>query len=104
MRDSSITCSLAQRLSTQACSGTAGQRSPGALAEYDAELDAEATEDVENLLESYFIQIDRAFNRLTSLGAPLHYDGLRLQSLSLHRNHARRQTLLHRRQHALVSG
>ena len=82
-------------LGTQACSGAAGRQSSGALAEPDAELDAEATEDVENLLESYFIQIDRAFSRLTSLGAPLHYGGLWLQFLTLHRNLAGRQALLH---------
>lgn len=37
-----------------------------ALAE--AEADAMAFEEVENLLESYFIQIDRTYDRLVSLG------------------------------------
>lgn len=58
---------------------SAGRRSPGAQAELDAEAYAEAQEEVENLLESYFIQIDRAFNRLRSLGAAtLKYGGLGL--------------------------
>jgi hypothetical protein len=35
----------------------------------DAEADAEALEAVENLLESYFVQIDGTFDKLEALGA-----------------------------------
>ena len=38
-----------------------------AVAEAEAAADAEANEEVENLLESYFMQIDRTYNRLKSL-------------------------------------
>ncbi len=37
------------------------------MAEAEAAADAEANEEVENLLESYFMQIDRTYNRLKSL-------------------------------------
>ena len=37
------------------------------MQEAEAAADAEANEEVENLLESYFMQIDRTFNRLKSL-------------------------------------
>lgn len=35
----------------------------------DAEADAEALDAVENLLESYFVQIDGTFDKLEALGA-----------------------------------
>lgn len=37
----------------------------------DGEADAEALEAVENLLESYFVQIDGTFDKLEAIGAPL---------------------------------
>mmetsp|Transcript_19758 Transcript_19758/g.59713 ORF Transcript_19758/g.59713 Transcript_19758/m.59713 type:complete len:419 (+) Transcript_19758:295-1551(+) len=48
-------------------SDSSGPLSPGAQELLDAEGDAEAMEEVENLLESYFILIDRTWDRLTSL-------------------------------------
>lgn len=49
--------------------GVAGQLSAGAQEQLEAESGVEAMEDMENLLESYFILIDSTFDRLMSLGA-----------------------------------
>lgn len=40
--------------------------------ETDAEVDADALEAVENLLESYFVQIDGTFDKLEAIGASQH--------------------------------
>lgn len=46
---------------------SSGQRSPRLAEQVDVEESVEAMENVENLLEFYFVQIDRSFDRLTTL-------------------------------------
>ena len=50
------------------CCGTdAAAAAAAAVQDAEAAADAEANEEVENLLESYFVQIDRTYNRLKTL-------------------------------------